>query len=186
MSRFLMHDTPLAGLKVIERKIVGDDRGFLARMFCRDDLAMAGWSKSIAQINHTLTRKQGAVRGMHFQYPPHAEMKLVSCLRGKVWDVAVDLRAGSPTFLQWHAVELSAENHCALLIPEGFAHGFQTLIKDCDLLYLHSEPYVPNAESGLCPTDPSLKICWPLAITELSQRDAQHALLTQEFTGLTL
>jgi dTDP-4-dehydrorhamnose 3,5-epimerase len=185
MSRFLVYDTPLAGLKLIERKLIGDARGFLARMFCAEDLSMAGWHAGIAQINHTLTEARGTVRGMHFQRSPHMEMKLVSCLRGVVWDVAVDLRAGSPTFLNWHAVELSATNHCALLIPEGFAHGFQTLTDDCELLYMHSAAYVPDAEGGVQAQDPALAISWPLPITEISTRDAQHALLTQEFTGLT-
>lgn len=185
MSRFLVHDTPLTGLKLIERKPVGDARGFLSRLFCESELAAAGWTRGIAQINHTLTRTQGAVRGMHFQRAPHAEMKLVSCLRGAVWDVAVDLRADSPTFLKWHAAELSADNHRSLLIPEGFAHGFQTLTADCELLYLHSAAYVPDAEGGLQPQDPALAIAWPLAISEISARDSQHALLTQAYTGLT-
>lgn len=185
MSRFLVHDTPLAGLKLIERKLIGDARGFLARMFCAEDLSMAGWHAGIAQINHTLTQARGTVRGMHFQRSPHMEIKLVSCLRGVVWDVAVDLRAGSPTFLKWHAVELSATNHCALLIPEGFAHGFQTLTDDCELLYMHSAAYVPDAEGGVQAQDPALAISWPLPITEISTRDAQNVLLTQEFTGLT-
>jgi dTDP-4-dehydrorhamnose 3,5-epimerase len=184
MSRFLVHDTPLNGLKLIERKPVGDARGYLSRMFCERELSATGWTHGIAQINHTLTTKQGAVRGMHFQRAPHAEMKLVSCLRGAVWDVAVDLRAGSPTFLKWHAAELSADNHRALLIPEDFAHGFQTLTADCELLYLHSAAYVPEAEGGLQPQDPALAIAWPLAISEISARDAQHALLTQAYTGL--
>ena len=184
MSRFLVCDTPLTGLKLIERKPVGDARGFLSRLFCESELAAAGWTRGIAQINHTLTRKQGAVRGMHFQRAPHVEMKLVSCLRGAVWDVAVDLRAGSPTFLKWHAAELSADNHRSLLIPEDFAHGFQTLTADCELLYLHSVAYVPDAEGGLQPQDPALAIAWPLAISEISARDSQHALLTQAYTGL--
>jgi len=184
MSRFLVCDTPLTGLKLIERKPVGDARGFLSRLFCESELAAAGWTRGIAQINHTLTRKQGAVRGMHFQRAPHGEMKLVSCLRGAVWDVAVDLRADSPTFLKWHAAELSADNHRSLLIPEDFAHGFQTLTADCELLYLHSAAYVPEAEGGLQPQDPALAIAWPLAISEISARDSQHALLTQAYTGL--
>jgi len=185
MSRFLVQDTPLAGLKLVERKPVGDARGFLSRLFCAGDLAAAGWTGSIAQINHTQTKKQGALRGMHFQRAPYAEMKLVSCLRGAAWDVAVDLRAGSPTFLMWHAVELSADNHRALLIPEGFAHGFQTLTEDCELIYLHSVAWAPDAEGGLRPQDPALAIAWPLAVSDISVRDAQHALLTQAYSGLT-
>lgn len=184
MSRFLVHDAPLAGLKLIERKPIGDTRGFLARMFCAEDLSIAGWNKSIAQINHTLTQTRGTVRGMHFQRSPHMEMKLVSCLRGAVWDVAVDLRAGSPTFLKWYAVELSAKNNRALLIPEGFAHGFQTLSDDCELLYLHSAAYALEAEGGVQPQDLMLAINWPLPIAEISARDAQYELLTQEYTGL--
>jgi dTDP-4-dehydrorhamnose 3,5-epimerase len=148
LSRFLVYDTPLAGLKLVERKPVGDARGFLSRLFRASDLAAAGWTGGIAQINHTQTKKQGALRSIHFQRAPHAETKLVSCLRGAVWDVAVDLRAGSPTILKWHAAELSADNHRALLIPEGFAHGFQTLTEYCELLYLHSWPGRPTPKAA--------------------------------------
>ena len=186
MSRFTLFDTPLAHLKIVERQRLGDARGFLSRLFCADDLAMAGWHKPIAQINQTLTQKQGTVRGLHFQHPPNAEMKLVTCLRGAVWDVAVDLRSESPTFLQWHALELSATNCRALLIPEGFAHGFQTLADDSELFYLHSTAYAPGAEAGLNPIDPRLSIAWPLAVAELSDRDAQHPMLDDQFKGVRL
>lgn len=186
MSRFTILDTPIADLKIVERQQLGDSRGFLSRLFCAEELAAAGWHKPIAQINQTLTQKQGTIRGMHFQRSPHAEMKVVACLRGAIWDVAVDLRAGSPTFLQWHAEELSVANHRALLIPEGFAHGFQTLSDDCELIYLHSRAYTPKAEAGLNPKDPMLSIIWPLTITELSVRDAQHPLLDHQFKGVTL
>ena len=186
MNRFVVTDTPLAGLRLVERRRLGDARGFLSRLFCAEELTAAGWTKPIAQINHTYTASQGTVRGIHFQYPPHAEMKLVCCLRGKVWDVAVDVRAGSPTFLQWHAVELSAENNLALLIPEGFAHGFQALSNDVELLYCHSADYVPAAEAGLNPVDVQLAITWPLTITELSPRDASHALIETGFEGVRL
>lgn len=184
MSRFSVMDLPLAGLKRVERQRLGDSRGFLSRLFCAEELAAAGWTKPIAQINHTYTAKQGTVRGMHFQRLPHAEMKLVSCIRGEVWDVAVDLRVGSPTYLHWHAERLSAENGCALLIPEVFAHGFQALTDDVELLYCHSEAYAAQAEGGLQPNDPRLGITWPLAITELSARDAGHALITADFEGV--
>ena len=177
MSRFTITDLPLADLKLIERQPVGDDRGFLSRLFCAEELAAAGWQKLIAQINHTHTSTCGTVRGMHFQLPPHAEMKLVSCIRGKVWDVAVDLRAGSSTFLHWHAEELSSDNNRALLIPEGFAHGFQTLTDNVELLYCHSVAYHAEAEAGLNPRDPELAINWPLEIAELSNRDAQNPMV---------
>jgi dTDP-4-dehydrorhamnose 3,5-epimerase len=185
-SRFAVLDTPLADLKVVERQQLSDTRGFLSRLFCAEELAAAGWVKPVAQINQTLTRRQGAIRGMHYQRPPHAEMKLVACLQGAVWDVAVDLRAGSPTFLHWHAEELSAANRRAMLIPEGFAHGFQALADDCELLYLHSVAYVPEAEFGLNPRDPALAIAWPLDIAELSARDSQHPMLSRQFVGVTL
>lgn len=184
MSRFTVTDLPLAGLKRVERRRQGDSRGFLSRLFCAEELTAAGWVKPIAQINHTYTAKQGAVRGIHFQHPPQAEMKLVSCIRGEVWDVAVDLRINSPTFLRWHAERLSAENGRALLIPEGFAHGFQALTDKVELLYCHSEAYAAQAEGGLNPADPRLGIAWPLAITELSARDAGHALIRSDFEGV--
>ena len=184
MSRFTFADLPLAGLKRVQRQRLGDNRGFLARLFCAEELAAAGWTQPIAQINHTFTAKQGTVRCMHFQRPPHAEMKLVSCIRGGVWDVAVDLRVGSPTFLHWHAERLSAENGCALLIPEGFAHGFQALTDDVELLYCHSAAYAAQAEGGLNPTDPRLDIRWPMAVTDLSVRDTGHPLITADFEGV--
>lgn len=184
MSRFLISDTPLAGLKVIERQQLTDARGFLARIFCAEEFAAIGWQQPIAQINHTSTARQGTVRGMHFQHPPHAEMKLVSCLRGEIWDVAVDIRPGSPTFLHWYGAVLSAANCRALLIPEGFAHGFQTLTDAAELLYCHSAAYVAGFEGGLNPQDPELAIDWPLPVTELSDRDKSHPLIHNGFKGV--
>lgn len=186
MNRFTVTDLPLPGLKLVERQRLGDARGFFSRLFCAAELRAAGWSKAIAQVNYTHTAKAGTVRGMHFQRPPHAEMKLVSCLRGEVWDVAVDLRAGSKTFLRWHAERLSADNGRALLIPEGFAHGFQTLSDEVELLYCHSAAYAPEAEAGLNPREPRLAIPWPLPVAELSPRDSRHPLLTAQFAGVTL
>ena len=186
MSRFSVSSTPLDGVHIIVRQSIGDERGVLSRLFCADELALVGWQKPIVQVNHTRTQKQGAVRGMHFQYPPHAEMKLVSCIRGAVWDVAVDLRTASPTFLQWHAEELSADNHRALLINEGFAHGFQAMEDDVELVYLHSAPYAPQSEGGLNPRDPRLMINWPLPIADLSVRDSNHRFINNEFGGIVL
>lgn len=186
MSRFTVNDLPLTGLKRVERQRLGDSRGFLSRLFCAEELAAAGWSKPIAQVNHTYTAQRGTVRGMHFQRPPHAEMKLVSCIRGEVWDVAVDVRAGSPTFLHWHAERLSADNGRAMLIPEGFAHGFQTLTADVELLYCHSAGYNSAAEAGLNALDMQLDIAWPLPVSELSTRDASHPLIGAEFEGVRL
>jgi dTDP-4-dehydrorhamnose 3,5-epimerase len=181
LSRFTVTDLPLAGLKLIERQRLGDSRGFLSRLFCAEELAAAGWHKPIAQINHTYTAQWGTVRGMHYQLPPYAEMKLVTCIQGEVWDVAVDLRTASLTFLHWHAEILSADNKRALLIPEGFAHGFQTLTNDVELLYCHSIAHNPNAEAGLNAKDSCLAINWPRAIKEQSTRDNSHPFITNEF-----
>ena len=186
MSRFTVTSLSLSGLRCITRQRLGDSRGFLSRLFCSEELAAAGWQRPIAQINHTLTAQPGTIRGLHFQNPPHAEMKLVSCIRGEVWDVAVDLRTNSPTYLQWHAEVLSAENGRALLIPEGFAHGFQTLTENCELLYLHSAAYAQGAEGGLRFNDPQLNITWPGPVAEISARDQAHPFLTPDFKGLDL
>jgi len=186
MSRFVLEKTPIDALHVIQRQPMGDERGYLERMFCGDELKPIIGQRSIMQINHTLTEKAGTVRGMHFQHPPHAEMKLVSCLRGKVFHVAVDLRKGSPTFLNWHAEVLTETNHKTFVIPEGFAHGFQTLTEDCELLYLHTAAYAPDAEAGLNALDHRLNIAWPMPIVERSVRDQQHAMLASEFSGLSL
>lgn len=186
LNRLTVTDLPLPGLKRVERQRLGDARGFLSRLFCSEELRAAGWTKPIAQINLTYTAKRGTVRGMHFQHAPHSEMKLVSCLRGEVWDVAVDVRAGSATFLQWQAEQLSAENGRALLIPEGFAHGFQALTDDVELLYCHSATYAQESEAGLNARDPVLAISWPLLIAELSRRDEQHPMLNEQFAGVVL
>jgi len=181
-NRFEILPTRLEGLSVIQRRAIGDDRGFLSRLFCSEELALAGWSWPIRQINHTFTAAQGTVRGMHFQIPPKAEAKLVSCIRGAVWDVAVDVRKDSPTFLQWHAEELSASNLRVLLIPPGFAHGFQTIEPDSELVYLHSEAYAPACERGLNPQDPKLAIPWPLDISNISPRDLGHPMISGDFS----
>ncbi len=182
--RFDVFDTPLQHLRLIQRKPIGDERGYLERMFCVEEFRKLMPGKSIVQINRTRTAKRGAVRGLHFQFQPHAETKIVSCLRGEVFDVAVDLRPGSPTFLRWHAEILSADNHKTLLIPEGFAHGFQSLAEDCELLYFHTAAWQPSAEGGLNAKDPTLDIHWPMAVTELSSRDAAHPLITKELLGV--
>jgi dTDP-4-dehydrorhamnose 3,5-epimerase len=183
-TRLSCSSTPLVGLTVIDRRRREDARGAFGRLFCADELADAGLSMTIAQINESITRRRACIRGLHFQHPPHAETKLVMCLAGEVFDVAVDLRRGSPTFLRWHAERLSEANGRSLLIPAGFAHGFQTLTDDCRLVYLHSVPYAPDAEGGLSAADPSLRIAWPLPVGELSPRDANHPALRADFNGL--
>jgi dTDP-4-dehydrorhamnose 3,5-epimerase len=173
-------------LKVIQRNPIGDHRGYFERMFCGEELHSWMQGRGIVQINHSMTAKRGTVRGLHFQNPPDAETKIVSCLSGQVFDVAVDLRKGSPTFLRWHSEILSAENHRTLLIPEGFAHGFQTMTEECELLYLHTAAYRPASEGGLNARDPMLDICWPTPIIDLSSRDSAHPLLTDNFAGVSV
>ncbi len=184
MKRLEVQETGIPGLRRVVSTRLGDERGFLARVFCQDEMQAAGWRGPVAQANVTHTRKKGTVRGFHFQHPPHAEMKLVRCLRGEVWDVAVDLREGSPTFLRWHAERLSGDNLAALLIPEGFAHGFQTLTDDVDMLYMHSAPHTPGSEGGIHVLDPVLAVTWPLPIGTLSERDRTFPLITAPFKGI--
>ena len=184
--RFDVASTALSGLQVLTRKVLDDNRGWLERVFCTTDVQKVFGNRQVLQINRTLTRRQGSVRGMHYQHAPSAEMKLVSCLRGEVFDVAVDLRPASPTFLQWHAEILSADNRKTLVIPEGFAHGFQTLGDDCEMLYLHTAAYDSAAEAALNAQDPALAIGWPLPITEMSPRDAGHPMIEHGFSGVRL
>lgn len=186
MNRFVLHSAPINGLQVIERKPIGDSRGFLEQLFCQETLSSLLQGKTIRQINRTLTQNKGTARGLHFQYPPHAETKIVTCIKGQVWDVAVDLRRGSSTFLQHHAVLLSEDNHQSYLIPEGFAHGFQTLSSDCEMLYFHTADYNAEAEGALNALDPRLAINWPNPIAERSERDKNHAMTTDDFHGMDL
>ena len=184
-ARFAIKPTPIAGAVVIERQRVGDARGFLERMFCADELAAAGWTWPIAQINRTRTDAIGTIRGLHFQRPPALEAKLVACTRGRVFDVAMDLRVGSPTYGRWHGEELSETNRRALLVPPGCAHGFQVLEEGSELLYLHSAAYAPAHEGGLPAHDADLAIAWPLADALLSERDRTHPAFAI-FEGLEL
>jgi len=176
--------TPIKGLYRIDRKPITDSRGFLSRLFCSEEFKAIGLKQPIEQINHTLTIEKGSVRGMHFQYPPHMETKIISCIQGKVFDVAVDIRKDSPTFLHWYAEILSEKNQKSLYLPEGFAHGFQALTDNCQLIYLHSNSYVPDAEGGINARDPRLSIHWPHPITEMSLKDQNHPMLGDSFEGL--
>lgn len=178
--------TPLAGSFIVELEQFRDDRGCFARTFCQREFARIGFDGKIVQINHSLTRKPGTVRGMHYQRPPESEIKIIRCVAGAVFDVMVDLRAGSPTFLQWHGVELSAENLKMVFIPEGFAHGFQALTGGVELIYHHSAFYSPAHEGGVRHDDPALGIRWPLPATDLSARDRMFPPIDRHFKGLAL
>lgn len=178
--------TTISGVMLVETTPHIDPRGAFSRFYCEQELAGLIGNRRIVQINHSRTSAAGAIRGMHFQYPPHAEMKLVRCLRGGVWDVAVDLRTNSPSFLHWHAEELTPENRRMLVIPEGCAHGFQVLEEESELLYLHTAFYISDAEGGLPYDDPRVGIPWPLPITDLSPRDARHPPIKPDFNGIPL
>jgi dTDP-4-dehydrorhamnose 3,5-epimerase len=176
--------TPLQGSYTVTLEPRADSRGWFARSFCKEEFRAIGHDKEWVQMNHSFTVATGAVRGMHYQLPPHAEIKLVRCIAGAVFDVIIDLRRGSASFLGWYGTELSAANKKMMYIPEGFAHGFQTLSSDCELLYHHSALYTPGAEAGIRYDDPAVGIQWPLMVTDLSDRDRQHPLLTKEFKGI--
>ena len=178
--------TPLNGLYQIERKQINDQRGSFSRFFCAEEFKEIGFFKPFVQVNHSMTKKKGAVRGMHFQYPPYTESKVVTCIRGEVLDIVVDIRNNSKTYLQWHSAVLSDKNLRSFYIPEGFAHGFQTLTEDCQLLYLHSEFYSSTAEAVINPLDPMLAIQWPSQISEISEKDGNQPMLDNTFIGLDI
>lgn len=161
-----------------------DERGWFARSYCKKEFKAVGFDKEWLQLNHSVTYERGSIRGMHFQYPPFREIKLVRCIAGAVFDVIVDLRRGSKTFLQWHGVELSANNKKMLYIPEGFAHGFQVLEVNSGLIYHHSEYYTPEAEGGFRYDDAAFCIAWPEPVTRISGRDSGYAAVDQTFKGI--
>ncbi len=186
MNDILLTPLPLAGLFNVQHKRHRDPRGHFSRLFCEGSLDAGGQPFHIRQINHSCTRERGSVRGLHYQTAQAPEAKLISCLRGEVWDVAVDLRPDSATFLCWHAEYLREGDGRSVLLPAGFAHGFQALTEDAELLYLHSADYAPEHEAGLSVLDPRLAIAWPLPVKNLSARDASHPLLDHRFPGVRL
>lgn len=161
----------LQGVYLVEPEPIGDERGFFARTFCAETFAAQSLATHFVQANLSFTATAGTVRGLHCQRPPHAEAKIVRCTKGRVFDVAVDLRMASPTYGQAVSAELSGENRHALYIPEGFAHGFQTLSDDCEMHYLHSVAYAPGFEAGIVHDDPDLCVRWPLPVSIVSERD---------------
>jgi dTDP-4-dehydrorhamnose 3,5-epimerase len=175
---------PIGGLQLARFPMHADARGAFGRLFCERALADVLQGRAVRQVNLSRTGAVGTVRGLHFQHAPHAEMKLVRCLRGRVWDVVVDLRAGSPTFLRWHAEELSPENGALLVVPEGCAHGFQVLAPDSELLYLHTACHEPASEGAVSALDPRIGVAWPLPVEGLSPRDRSHPFLAFDYPGL--
>lgn len=176
--------TRIDGVIVVETAPLVDHRGAFTRLFCARELAPIIEDRRLVQINSSRTHSIGTVRGLHYQHPPHAELKLVHCLSGQVWDVAVDLRAGSPTFLQWHGERLSAEYQRMLVVPEGCAHGFQALEPGSELLYMHTAFFESAAEGGIRYDEPRIGIDWPLPVSAVSDRDSRHPYLEQAFAGI--
>lgn len=176
----------IKGVSIVETAPFRDQRGLFYRAFCDQEMSQLLQKRVIHQVNISRTEVVGMVRGLHFQCPPYAEMKMVRCLKGRVWDVALDLRQNSPTFLKWFGTELSAQNTNMLIIPEGCAHGFQVLESGSELLYLHTASYEPKSEGGVRFDDPAINIRWPLAVTEISPRDAAYPFLAKEFSGVVI
>jgi dTDP-4-dehydrorhamnose 3,5-epimerase len=169
--------TPLAGAFLIELQPIEDDRGFFARSFCQEEFRAHGLEPAVAQCNVSFNRRRGTLRGLHYQADPHAEAKLVRCTRGAVWDAIVDLRPGSPTARRWYAAELTADNRRALYVPRGFAHGFQALADDSEMLYQMSEFFHADLARGVRWDDPTLAIPWPIGSPIVSERDSALPLL---------
>jgi len=186
MDSMKIDATPLDGLYEIQSVGTGDARGRFTRLFCEQELAPVRPGLHFNQINLSETKGQGTVRGLHYQVPPAAEAKLIRCLRGRVFDVAVDLRAGSSTFLRWHALELTDDNNRAVFIPEGFAHGFQALTDEVQLLYMHTAPWTPDCEASVRYDDPRLAIAWPWPVTLLSGRDRGYPVIDDAYAGIHL
>jgi len=180
----IIENVDIDGLKLITPEPLCDERGYFSRIFCQKEMAEIKENLVIAQINNSYTKKKGTIRGMHFQYPPHAEIKIVRCVKGKIFDVAVDLRKNSPTFLQWHGEILSEDNQKMFVIPEGFAHGFQTLEDDCEIIYFNTTFYSKESESAIRYNDPKIGIKWLEKVTVLSEKDANHPYLDESFEGI--
>ena len=173
-------DTELCGAWLIEPVPAHDERGFFARTFCEREFAERGLATNFVQNSTSYSIACGTLRGMHYQRAPHGEVKVVSCLKGAIWDVIVDLRPGSPSWRRWQGFELSAENRCQLYVPEGFAHGFQTLRDDTEVGYLISAFHVPEAAVGVRDDEPVFSIDWPLPITAISDKDRAWPSLAGE------
>ena len=180
----IIKPTTIDGLFIIHFQAIGDSRGWFARTYCKKEFEKIGFKKEWVQFNHSFTSKKGTLRGMHYQLPPYSEAKLIRCISGAVYDVSLDLRKDSPTFLKWFGVELSAENKKMILIPEGFAHGFLTLAEDSELIYNHSEFYTPDSEGAVRYDDPLVNIHWPLEVLNISEKDSKHPYLTTDFKGI--
>ena len=167
-------ELPLKGAYLIELEKRGDDRGFFARAFCKNEFEDHGLNNEIGQINNSLSKDKGTLRGMHYQLNPKAEDKMVRCISGSLYDVIIDLRTDSETFKQWYGTELNSENRNMLFVPKGFAHGFITLAENTEAFYLVTEFYSPKHERGIRYNDPTFNIKWPIEPVVISEKDKNH------------
>ena len=180
MTSITITPCPIDGLFLLTRQISQDSRGRFERLYSASDIAEhCAIDEPIDQINRSITLGRGTVRGLHYQNLPHEEIKIVTCVSGSVFDVAVDIRPGSPTYLKYHVTELAENKPTSVLIGKGFAHGFQTLAETSELLYLHTAVYAPESEGRLHVSDPAIGIVWPLQVTGLSKRDEMTPFLAQ-------
>ena len=177
MRRLKVENANIEPVKIINRTLMKDERGFFDRLFCNKELKKILKNRSIKQINHSFTKKRGTLRGLHYQKNPYKEAKIITCLKGKVFDVAVDIRKGSQTYLKKTVNELSDQNNKSIYIPEGFAHGFQTMKDNCILVYFHTEFYNKKSSGYVNPLDPKLEIEWPLSISIISDIDKNTKFL---------
>ncbi len=173
-------ETKLKGAYVIDIKKIEDDRGFFGRSFCRNEMREHGLNGEIVQANTSRTHLKGTLRGMHFQIPPYEEAKLIRCVRGSIFDAIIDLRPGSPTFMQWFGEELSADNYRMLYIPEGFAHGYLSLTDNVEVYYNVTAFYTPGAEKGIRWDDKGFNIKWPIEPVVISEKDRAHSDFSPE------
>ncbi len=178
--------SPINGLYTVLLKKLEDDRGLFARTYCKNEFKKIGFEKEFVQFNHSYNKMKGTIRGMHFQQIPFAETKLIRCVQGAVYDVAVDIRKNSPTFLQWFGVELTAENMVSILIPEGFAHGFQTLKDDSALIYHHTAFYTQQADAGIRFDDPTVNVRWKLLPVNMTEKDKNYPMIDNNFKGIII
>jgi len=176
----------IKGPRIVHLSSFADERGSFARLFCKKQFSLIVPDRNVVQINHSYTKNKGTVRGMHYQTPPFAETKIIKCIKGKVFDILVDIRKNSDTFLSWFGLELSDTNNTMIVIPEGFAHGFQTLEDNTELIYFHTSFYNPQAEAGLRFDDPKLNINWKLTPKNISNRDNNFNFLNDTFKGIEI
>ena len=180
----IFKETSLKGSYVLALEPIEDERGWFARTYCKNEFLAIGHTKEWVQMNHSFTKQKGTIRGMHYQRAPFSEIKLVRCIAGSVYDVIIDLRTDSDSYLQYFGIELSASNHKMIYIPEGFAHGFQALSNDVELIYHHSQFYLPGVEAAVKYNEPAIKINWPLELSSISERDNSYPFIDANFKGL--